>query len=163
MVNYERLRIGILVFACLSLLSSCGSLRRQSKEGLVVVDETGRYSEGKTKEMLEEATTRINVIHRKLGKDPVFFRGRKLVFKKSKSKYLNVSELIKAVNAGKENDTSIAGAQYIQLTGTLNIYSYVKKPSREAIIHELGHGVLLSNRIWGHKSRYKEAFLNWSD
>jgi hypothetical protein len=151
MTKSTIIKTGFTVCAGLLLLSSCGFSGSQSATPYRIVDHAGGYK-NKIPAMVKEAE--------RLTKKK--FKGQSIVIlKPKKGAPGKVSELVKRLVSGDETDPTIAYAYYVDSTKTAVIQPVVKRPAEWAMIHEIGHCVLMSNGIDGHPKRYASEFKYW--
>lgn len=150
------MKIPILSIILVLGLGGCATLDDHSAKPYEVIDATGRY-ESKIDDLLNEATARVNRARAEHGKRPIRFKGERIMVTEPRTDTVRMSDI------GPEDDPTIAGAYYDRATKTAYIIPWVQRPSRLAMVHELAHAVLLSNRINNHPAIYRDEFMNWSN
>jgi len=154
MTKSKTLGIGILAFVSPLALISCETHGSRRGSGLEIVDATGRYR-SKVPGMLKEATMRVNRARATEGRNPIEFRGSAIHITEPRG------DIDRASDMTIDDDLTIAGTAYKD--GTAYIIPFIKRPSRESMVHELAHAVLLSNGIKGHPNDYGDEFKNWAE
>jgi hypothetical protein len=132
------------------LLCGCVFSARSGGGGVVIDDRAGGYA-GKVPGLLRQA-------ERLTGKR---FKGRKVVIREPLMSVGSVSALMAKLKRTGESEGTIAWTAYDEGSGTAFIQPVIARPPGWAMLHEVGHAVLMSHGIDGHPQRYADAFKYW--